>query len=100
MRFDSVFFEVYQGLTMVGTLGTICSVLAILFFIFKKEPSAVPLTYAIGSLIAFLIGNSYFSADFILRITLGNVIGVVGGYLLLLLSLIQCLLDKKHKTVD
>jgi hypothetical protein len=81
---------------MAGILGTICSVCVILFLICKKTPSPVSLTYAIGSFIAFAVGGVAISIpEMARRITWGNVIGVIGGYSLLLLSIIQYNFERK-----
>ena len=86
-----------QILTIVITAdvyGTILSLVVIFFLLTRKETHLVSLTYAIGSFLAFLVGSLYNVIDF-MGVTLGNVIGVAGGYLLLLLVLIQYLFEKR-----
>jgi len=69
------------------------------FLLSRKVSYPVSLTYAINSFIAFLVGSIYDVIDF-MGVTLGNVIGVIGGFVLLLLSLIQYTFERKKYIID
>ena len=97
MRLIQSLIQLFPSVTSAGTYGPIFSFCVILFLISRKVRYTVSLTYAIGSLIAFFAGSFYCCLDS-MRVRLGNVIGVTGGYLLLLLALIQYLLEKRTRS--
>ncbi|MFW9833056.1 MAG: hypothetical protein ACFFEK_03590 [Candidatus Thorarchaeota archaeon] len=82
-------------------IGFVLSIVFIIMFqssfASSKGISSVPTTYSVGALLAFIIGTTVIIG---LETPIHSWIGLIGGYLLLSLSIIQSLFDiRKHKSV-
>ncbi|MFX1579390.1 MAG: hypothetical protein ACFFBJ_07045 [Promethearchaeota archaeon] len=82
-------------------IGFVLSIVFIMVFqssfASSKGISSVPTTYSVGALLAFIIGTTVIIG---LETPIHSWIGLIGGYLLLSLSIIQSLFDiQKQKSV-
>ncbi|MFW9810317.1 MAG: hypothetical protein ACFFE6_13145 [Candidatus Thorarchaeota archaeon] len=85
---------------MYMAVGFLLAVILLLLFSRSKVASSATKTYVIGSILSFLVGSSgYYSIYFIVIITWGNVLGLIGGYLCIILAIVQYFFDRRKHSV-
>lgn len=96
--------EEFQLLYQIGAIGFVISIIITLFLLHhRSHSSTVAKMYAIGSVLTFQIGGFGIGAIYIFNATVytwTSPVGVIGGYLLIILALIQYWLDRKKMAID
>ena len=89
---------------IVGCIGFVISLLLTVYLYYEREKSIVAFYYALGSVITFQVGGFNFIIGVAYIIGWGLVVrlsplGLIGGYALIILALVQFMHDKKKSNV-
>jgi hypothetical protein len=86
---------VAQLMGIANVIGLLIGLILLVFLSRQDNVSSAAQTYAAGSLAAILLGGSVIIGE--TSIMWGNVIGLVGGYVLIVLALAQYWFDRQKK---